>query len=170
VKQVFSRATAAGQEVPMTNPSYKPRGLHFEEFEVDQELVTAGRTITEADIVRFAGLSGDYNQIHTDAVYAAAGPFERRVAHGLLVQSMATGLAVQSGVIEGTVLAFRELSTKFSLPVFIGDTVHVALQIVEKKALPRLGGGQVVMKFRVLNQEGKTVQRGSWVMLVQSKA
>lgn len=154
----------------MTNLSYKPRGLYFEEFEVGQELVTAGRTITESDIVRFAGLSGDFNQMHTDAVYAAEGPFEQRVAHGLLVQSIATGLAVQSGVIEGTVLAFRELSTKFSLPVYIGDTIHAALEIVEKKSLPRLGGGQVVMKFRILNQDGKAVQRGSWVMLVQSKA
>jgi acyl dehydratase len=153
----------------MTELTYKPRGLYFEEFEIGQNLVTAGRTITESDIVRFAGLSGDYNQIHTDAAYAAAGPFEKRVAHGLLVQSIATGLAVQSGVIEGTVLAFRELTTKFSLPVFIGDTIHVNLAIVEKKALPRLGGGQVVMKFRVLNQEGKAVQRGNWVMLVQGK-
>jgi len=153
----------------MTELTYKPRGLYFEEFEIGQKLVTAGRTITESDIVRFAGLSGDFNQIHTDAAYAAAGPFAQRVAHGLLVQSIATGLAVQSGVIEGTVLAFRELTTKFSLPIYIGDTVHVHLEIVEKKALPRLGGGQVVMKFGILNQEGKAVQRGSWVMLVQSK-
>jgi acyl dehydratase len=67
------------------------------------------------------------------------------------------------------VLAFRELSCKFSLPVFIGDTVRVKLEIVEKKALPRLKGGQVVMKVRVLNQQGKLVQRGNWVMLVESK-
>ncbi len=153
----------------MTELTYKPRGLYFQDFEIGQNLVTAGRTITESDIVRFAGLSGDFNQIHTDAAFAADGLFGKRVAHGLLVQSIATGLAVQSGVIEGTVLAFRELSCKFSLPVFIGDTVHVRLEIVEKKALPRLGGGQVVMKFGVLNQEGKAVQRGSWVMLVQSK-
>lgn len=153
----------------MTEPTYKPRGLYFEQFEVGKKVATAGRTITESDIVRFAGLSGDYNQIHTDAEYAAAGPFAERVAHGLLVQSIATGLAVQSGFIEGTVLAFRELSTKFSLPVFIGDTIHVALEIVEMKALPRLGGGQVVMKFTVLNQEGKAVQRGRWVMLIKSQ-
>ena len=153
----------------MTEVTYKPRGLFFEDFEIGLSLATAGRTITESDIVRFAGLSGDFNQIHTDAAYAAAGPFEKRVAHGLLVQSIATGLAVQSGFIEGTVLAFREITCKFSLAVFIGDTVHVKLEIVEKKALPRLGGGQIVMKFRVLNQDDKAVQRGRWVMLVQSK-
>lgn len=153
----------------MTELTYKPRGLYFEDFEIGQNLITAGRTITEPDIVRFAGLSGDFNQIHTDAAYAAGGPFGERVAHGLLVQSIATGLAVQLGFIEGTVLAFRELSCKFSLPVFIGDTVHVKLEIVEKKAIPRLGGGQIVMKFRVLNQKGKAVQRGNWAMLVQSR-
>lgn len=154
----------------MTELTYKPRGLYFEEFEIGQNLVTAGRTITESDIIRFAGLTGDFNQIHTDAEYAAAGPFGERVSHGLLVQAIAVGLAVQTGVIEGTVLAFRELNCKFSLPVFIGDSVHAKLEIMEKKALPRLGGGQIVMKFQVLNQKGKVVQRGSWVMLVQSKA
>ena len=152
----------------MSERTYKPRGLYFEEFDIDQVLVTAARTITEGDIVRFAGLSGDYNQIHTDAEFAAAGPFGQRVAHGLLVQSIASGLAVQSGFIEGTVLAFRELSCKFSLPVFIGDTIHVELDILAKKALPRLGGGQIEMKYGVFNQDGQTVQRGTWTMLLQS--
>ncbi|HFE66402.1 MAG TPA: dehydratase, partial [Chloroflexi bacterium] len=104
---------------------YQPRGLYFEDFAVGQEMETAGRTITEADIVTFAGLSGDFNLIHTNAEYAADFIFGKRVAHGLLVQSIATGLMVQSGVIDGTVLAFRELTAKFSLPVFIGETIHV---------------------------------------------
>jgi acyl dehydratase len=149
--------------------AYRPRGLHFEEFELGQALITAGRTITEADIVSFAGLSGDHNQIHTDAAYAAADTFGQRVAHGLLVQSIATGLAVQSGIIEGTVLAFRELSAKFSRPIFIGDTIHVKIEITELRELPRMGGGNVTMKYRVINQDGKMVQRGDWLMLVKSK-
>jgi acyl dehydratase len=153
----------------MTEPAYRPRGLHFEDFELGQKLVTAARTVTEADIVNFAGLSGDFNQIHTDADYAARDTFGRRVAHGLLVQSIASGLAVQSGIIEGTVLAFRELDCKFSLPTFIGDTIHVKVEITEKKALPRLGGGNINMKVSVINQNDKIVQRGNWVMLVKSK-
>lgn len=153
----------------MTELVYQPKGLYFEEFTVGTRLRTAGRTITESDIVAFAGLSGDFNQIHTNAVHAAADTFGQRVAHGLLVQSIATGLAVQSGVIEGTVLAFRELDCKFSLPVFIGDTVHVEIEIVETKAFPRLKGGNVTMKFAVVNQDGAAVQRGNWVMLVKSK-
>lgn len=155
----------------MTESTYKhkPRGLYFEDFELGQELVTAGRTITETDIVNFAGLSGDFNQIHTDAEYASRDTFGQRVAHGMLVHSIATGLAVQSGIIEGTVLAFRELDCKFSLPTFIGDTIHVKVEITEKKALPRLGGGNINMKVYVINQNGKVVQRGNWVMLVKSK-
>jgi acyl dehydratase len=153
----------------MSELQYKPRGLHFEDFEPEQSLMTASRTVTEADIVNFAGLSGDFNAIHTDALYAANEAFGRRVAHGLLVQSIAVGLMVQSGVIEGTTLAFRELTTKFSLPVFIGDTIHVQATVTETKAFRRLGGGNVTIKYGVINQEGKTVQRGEWVMLIKSK-
>jgi acyl dehydratase len=153
----------------MTELTYQPRGLHFEDFEIGQKVITAGRTITEADIVTFAGLSGDFNQIHTDAAYSADYMFGQRIAHGLLVQSIATGLAVRTGVIEGTVLAFRELSAKFSLPTFIGDTIHVEIEITEKKELRRLGGGNVTMKYNVLNQDGKVVQRGDWIMLVKAK-
>lgn len=149
--------------------SYQPRGRFFEEFSVGDTVTTAGRTITEADIVTFAGLSGDYNQIHTDAHYAAQFDFGQRIAHGLLVQSIASGLAVQTGFIEGTVMAFRELDCKFSLPTFIGDTIHVELEIIETKPLRRLGGGSITMKYGVVNQDGKAVQRGNWVMLVKSK-
>lgn len=149
--------------------TYEPRGRYFEEFAEGQQLVTAGRTVTEGDIVRFAGLTGDFNQIHTDAAYAAETMFGQRIAHGLLVLSIATGLAVQTGIIEGTVLAFRELEWKFSRPVMIGDTVHAEIEIVELKALTRLGGGSVRMKVSVLNQRGEVVHRGHWDMLVQSK-
>jgi acyl dehydratase len=153
----------------MTEVEYRPRGKYFEEFTVGNVVVTAGRTITEGDIVTFAGLSGDYNQIHTDAAYAAAGPFGQRVAHGLLVLSIASGLAVQTGIIEGTVLAFRELEWKFSRPVMIGDTIRAMLEVTETKSLPRLGGGSVFMKITVLNQKDEAVQRGNWVMLVQGR-
>lgn len=154
----------------MSKAAYQPRGLYFEEFSMGDLFVTAGRTVTESDIVSFAGLSGDYNQIHTDAHFAANEPFGQRVAHGLLVLSIATGLAVQSGLIEGTVLAFRELDWKFSEAVMIGDTVHVQLEITNTKALPRLNCGSVTMKITVLNQRDEVVHRGNWVMLVKSKA
>lgn len=152
----------------MSRSTYKPRGRYFEEFEIGESLTTGARTVTEADIVHFAGLSGDFNQIHTDAEYAAADMFGQRVAHGLLVVSMVTGLVVQTGLMEGTVLAFRELEWKFSLPVMIGDTIRASIEVTETKALPRLGGGNVTAKVSVLNQHDKVVHRGAMVLLLKS--
>ncbi len=144
------------------------RGLFFEEFEVGQQVTTPARTITEADIVTFAGLSGDHNSIHTDAAYAASTPFGQRVAHGLLVIAIVSGLATRTGVMEGTVLAFREiLDWKFSRPVFIGDTVHALLTVQETKAIPRLGGGSITLSVDVRNQAGETCMHGRWVVLMQ---
>jgi acyl dehydratase len=145
------------------------RGLYFEEFELGTEMTSPGRTITEADVVNFAGVSGDYTQLHTDEEFARHTPFGRRIAHGMLVLSIATGLAARLGFIEGTALAFRELSWKFSLPVFMGDTVYLKARCRELKPMPRLGGGLVVFDASMINQEGKTVQRGEWHMLVASR-
>jgi len=153
----------------MSGSESRPRGRYFEEFEVGTSLLTAGRTITEGDIVSFAGLSGDYNQMHVDAEYAAKGEFGQRVAHGLLIVSMATGLIVQTGLMEGTVLAFRELEWKFSRAVFIGDTIRAKVEIVESKPLPRLGGGSIIAKISVINQDDQVVQRGNMVLLVRSQ-
>lgn len=145
------------------------RGMYFEEFEVGVEVVSPGRTITEADIVMFAGLSGDYTQLHTDEEFAKKTPFGKRIAHGALILAIATGLAARLGFVEGTALAFRELSWKFSLPVFAGDTIYLKARCRELKPMPRLGGGLVIFDATVLNQEGKTVQRGEWHMLVASR-
>ena len=93
------------------------RGMWFEEFEAGQQVITPARTITESDIVSFAGLSGDYNQIHTDAEFARTTPFGQRVAHGILGLAIASGLAMRTGVLEGTVIAFREINNwKFTNP------------------------------------------------------
>jgi len=154
----------------MTPTDLSRRGMYFEEFEVGQQIVTAGRTITESDIVAFAGLSGDYNQIHTDAEFSKNTAFGQRVAHGLLGLAIASGLAMRTGVLEGTVLAFREINEwKFSKPVFAGDTIHVVLEIRETKPLPRLGGGAIVIALDVKNQRSETVMKGTWTALIASR-
>jgi 3-hydroxybutyryl-CoA dehydratase len=145
------------------------RGMYFEEFEVGTEVTSPGRTITETDVVTFAGLSGDYNQLHTDEEFAQKTPFGQRVAHGMLLLSIATGLAARLGFIEGTALAFRELTWKFSQPVFMGDTVHLKARCKELKSMPRLGGGLVVFDVRMINQEEKIVQKGEWHVLMASQ-
>jgi len=150
-------------------PKHRPRGSYFEEFQIGYEVVSPGRTITETDVVNFAGLSGDYNQIHTDEAFARQSFFGRRVAHGLLGLSVASGLAAQLGFIEGTVIAFRELTWKFSLPIFIGDTIHVQARVAELKPMKRLGGGAVTFDLQIINQEGEVVQRGQWVALLASR-
>jgi len=145
-------------------------GMFFEEFEVGQRLRTAGRTITEADIVAFAGVSGDYNQIHTNAEFSKTTPFGQRVAHGLLGLSIVSGLVVQAGILQGTVQAFREVNSwKFTKPVFIGDTLQVDVEVVETKALPRLGNGIIVIRLSTINQHAEPVMSGTWTALVAGR-
>ena len=145
------------------------RGKYFEEFEKDMTITSPGRTITESDIVTFAGISGDYTQIHTNAEFSKSTPIGQRVAHGLLGLSIASGLAVRTGVLEGTVIAFREIvDWKFVNPLFIGDTVHVSLEVMETKALPRMGGGAVNIELRLLNQDDQVVMKGIWKVLIAS--
>jgi 3-hydroxybutyryl-CoA dehydratase len=145
-------------------------GLYFEDFFVGQELGTQKRTIAEEDITTFARLSGDDNRIHTDPEYSKTTLFGRQVAHGLLGLSIASGLAWQTGILDGTVIAFREINEwKFVKPVFIGDTIYVQLQIKEVKAMPRIGGGAVTITLEIKNQAAEVCHRGQWTVLMMSK-
>ncbi|MGH2581948.1 MAG: MaoC/PaaZ C-terminal domain-containing protein [Anaerolineales bacterium] len=146
------------------------RGMYFDEFEVGQRIVSAGRTVTEADIVLFSGLSGDFNQIHVDAEYSKSTPFGARVAHGILGLSIASGLVVQTGFMEGTIMAFREINEwKFSKPIYIGDTIHVETEVKETKALPRIGGGSILIALDVKNQNGESLMKGTWTALIAGR-
>lgn len=152
------------------SPTAMKRGMFFEEFEVGQKIVTAARTVTETDIVMFAGLTGDFNQIHVDAEFSKTTPFGARVAHGLLGLSIASGLVVQTGFMEGTIMAFREVNEwKFIKPIFIGDTIHVDTNVIETKALPRIGGGSIVITLEVKNQKDETIMKGTWTALIMSR-
>ncbi len=151
----------------MTAPT-RPRGKYFEEFEIGDSVESPGRTITETDIVLFAGLSGDYNQLHTDAEFAQETLFGERIAHGLLGLAIATGLSTRMGFVEGTAQAFTGLDWKFRGPIKIGDTIRVRAQARQKKAMARLGGGFVIFDVAILNQRDETVQKGTWTVLVKS--
>jgi len=103
-------------------------------------------------------------------VYAEKGLFGQRVAHGLLVVSVVTGLVARTGILDGTVIAFREINHwKFSRPVFLGDTIHAELTVKETKLMRRLGGGNVMIQIRVKNQSGDVVMSGIWAVLMMSK-
>jgi len=148
----------------------RPRGYYYEEFAIDQVLTAPARTVTEADIVAFAGLSGDYNQLHTDAVYAAReSTYGKRIAHGLLGLSIASGLAARAGFIEGTALAFLGLDWRFKAPIHIGDTITLRARVTRTRPMPSAGGGIVVLDVAVVNQHGATVQQGEWSMMMRGR-
>ena len=145
-------------------------GLFFEDFQTGQKVKSAGRTVTEHDIATFAGLSGDFNQIHTDAEFARDTPFGQRIAHGLLGLSIASGLAVQTGILGANVIAFREVSEwKFVKPIFIGDTIHIEMEVIEVKALPRLNRGSVTLRVSVNKQTNENSMKGQWTVLVKNR-
>ncbi len=145
------------------------RGLCFEEYTIGDFITSQGRTVTEADIVNFAMLSGDWNPLHTDAEAAKGTPYGQRIAHGMLVLSIATGLTERLGILNQTVLGFMGLEWEFRAAVRIGDTICVHAAVSELKPMLRLGGGYVTLKLQVRNQEDKVVQRGTWTVLVKSK-
>ena len=128
----------------------------YEELEAGQTFSTRGRTVTEADVVGFAALTGDWHRQHTDAVWAAESPFGERIAHGLLVVSMAAGLVPFD---PDRVMALRRVDdATFKRPVKLGDTLHVTGRVAE------LGAGSdeaglVAFQWQVVNQDGKTVCR-----------
>src|SRR6266849_3777810 len=135
--------------------------MYFEDIEPGFSITSAGRTITESDIVMFAGLSGDYNPLHTDEEYAQQTIFGGRIAHGLLGLSIASGLAMQLGFMLGTVEAFRELTWKFRDAIRAGDTIHIEAKVAEKKAVRGYPGGLVTFDLSVINQKGASVQKGT---------
>ena len=129
------------------------------------EYVSPGRTITEADIVIFAGLSGDYNVLHTDAEHMKSSIFGERIAHGLL------GLSIQHGLLYRSMPAcggerFVALKWKFKGPIKIGDTLHVRARVVAKTDSDEAGWGLVTMERQVVNQRGEVVQQGETEHLI----
>ena len=108
-------------------------GLYFEEFEVGAQYVSQGRTVTEADVVAFAGLSGDYNPLHTDATFAGKTQFGERIAHGMLTVAMSTGMSNLTGIFAGTTIALVEQNIKYTGAVKFGDTVHLEMEVILKK-------------------------------------
>jgi acyl dehydratase len=141
------------------------RGLKFSEFEVGNTWTTPARTVTEADVVNFAGLSGDFNPLHTDATFAAKTPFEQRVAHGMLAASISTGLGQLTGIFEGTTLALMQQTFAYKAPVFFGDTIRLRLTVESTKPSSKGGKGVVTFASDILNQDDTVVVAGNWVVL-----
>jgi len=140
-------------------------GLTFEDLEVGAEYSSPGRTVTETDIVIFAGLSGDYNVLHTDAEYMKSSLFGERIAHGLLVLSIQQGL-LERGMPGRAREQLAGIKWKFKGPVKIGDTLHVRARIASKRDSPTPEWGVVTVEREVVNQSGEVVQSGETEHLV----
>ena len=133
----------------------------FEHTDIGDTDTTHGRTVTEADVTNFAGVSGDFNHLHTDEERMADSMFGERIAHGMFVLSAATGLLWQNRTPEEreAVVAFYGIDNlRFRQPVYIGDTIHVETEVVDTEAKPDgPGNGTVTTAIEVVNQREQTV-------------
>src|SRR5262245_57144376 len=143
--------------------------LYFDDVEVGQEWESSGRTVTEADVVNFAGVSGDFNPIHMDHEFAKTTPFRRPIAHGLLVLSIGSGLGVNCPLMR-TVAFLQVREWNFKEPLFIGDTIKLSSRLMAKTLRGRGRRGEMIWQRSVLNQEGKVVQEGTIITLVEGRA
>lgn len=143
--------------------------LWFEDFEVGAQRVTEARQVTDEDIRAFAAVSGDYNPLHMDDEYAAAGPFGRRIAHGLLGLVIASGLMNASGLTAETLVAFLGLEWGFRRPVFPGDAVRVRMGVAATRLTRDPDRGLVKLNVAVLNQADEVTQEGTFTILVRRK-
>lgn len=131
--------------------------------------VSAGRTVTEADMVAFAGLSGDFNVIHTDAEFAKGSVYGQRVVYGVLGMAIMTGLLDRLGIFSGSAIAMLSITDwQFTAPIFIGDTVHLELTILAiRPSRSKPDRGVVERQFEVINQRGEVLQSGRIDVLVR---
>ncbi len=142
--------------------------LDFETITPGLTLESEAHVVTEEEIDAFARLSGDFHPLHMDEAYAAKTPFGTRIAHGLLILSIATGLLTRIGFVAETLEAFLGLEWKFRAPVRIGDAIRVRVRVKRKRTMPDYQGGLVTLAVSILNQRDEVVQRGTWNVLVRS--
>ncbi len=142
----------------------------FEDLTVGETFESPGRTVTEADVMTFAGLSGDYNVLHTDEEYMKGTPFGTRIAHGLLGLAMQSGLgsrAITPAVSTAAFLGLKEWN--FKKPIFFGDTIKVRITVEDKRETSKPGRGIVHWRREVMNQKGEVVQEGLTLTLVNCR-
>ena len=146
-------------------------GKFFDDFMVGEEYVTPGRTLTETDVVMFAAMSGDYNELHTSEAFGKTTQFGRRIGHGLLGLAVSHGLFFRLGLVEGTAIAFLGIdSWKFEAPFFLGDTVRVKIRVAEKTASrSKPDRGVIRFFFQVLKEDQSVIQSGFKTIMIRRK-
>ena len=147
----------------------EPNRQYFEDIQVGDEHLSPGRTVTESDIVTFAGLSGDYNVLHTDAEFMKTSIFGERIAHGLLGLAISSGLGTRAMAKPYATLAFLGLRWRFKGPIKIGDTIKVRMKVTAKRETSKPDRGIVTVQRHVLNQRGEVVQEGDTELMVERR-
>lgn len=148
--------------------SFSSYHLYFDDLEIGQEWTSGGRTITEADIVNFAGFSGDFNPIHMDHEFAKGTAFRRPIVHGFGVFCIASGLGVMTPPVR-TLALLGVKEWQFVLPVYPGDTIKCKTRVVEKTVRGRGKRGEVLWHRSIVNQDGKVVQEGEITTLIECR-
>jgi acyl dehydratase len=143
--------------------------IFFEDMIVGQTYTTPRRTITKTDIVQFAGLTGDYNPLHTDDVLAAASDFGQRIAHGPMLVGMTFGSLSRVGLLDGTALALLEITWRFQAAVKPGDTIHVQATVADARLTRKSDRGVIQLDIEIVNQLGKPVQAGHAKVLIKTR-
>src|SRR3984957_13032436 len=142
-------------------------GRLFGEFTTGQRFETPGRTITETDIVAYAGLTGDYNPVHTDEVFAADTEFGTRIAHGPLGIGLVFGLASRLDLIDGTVVALLGVTWEFKAPVRPGDTVKALIEGISTRGVKNPDHGLLGLGFTLVDQKGNAVQSVAALLIMR---
>jgi acyl dehydratase len=149
------------------------RGKFFDEWVVGEEYITPSRTMTETDVVMFAAMSGDYNELHTSEEFMKSSQFGKRIVHGLLGLAVSHGLLFRTGLLEGTAIAFLGVeSWKFQAPIFFGDTIRIKVKVAEKRpSKTKPDRGVVKLFLEVIKQDDTVVQSGfKTIMIKRSSA
>lgn len=143
---------------------------YWHDFEVGEVIETSGRTIESGDVNLFAGLSGDFNPVHVNQVYAEKGMFGVRIGHGLLTLAVTSGQMNQTGMFEGTTIGFLGMdNVRFSSPVRFGDTVLTSATVTSTRESNKPGRGVVAMTITTKNQRGETVLTYDQALLMAGK-
>jgi acyl dehydratase len=148
----------------------KPRGLYFEDFKEGMQLTTPARTVTSTDIVNFACLTGDFNEVHTNYEYAKTTPFGEVIAHGPMVYGIAGGLQYASGINDGTLLALLGIDKwRLKTPVKHGDTIRMVQTVLSTRRSSKPDRGVVTLKREIVNQRGEVIQEMEATLLYRCR-
>jgi len=142
--------------------------MYWDDLTEGTRFTTSARVITQEDVDSFAKLSGDTNPLHLDSTFTANTGYARPIAHGLFILSVASGLAVQAGILGEQVTALAALEWRFREPVYANDSIYAEITVKKLHRMPSSASGLAILTVEIINQKGSIVQTGTWQVLLQT--